>query len=776
MRSRRRLLRPVGSLLLASLLLAGADGGSSRQLLDPATGVMLGRVAVAAYPREPGSQPLEVLDPSGFEVHLVPFGDLDQEFVFPAGAWFLPPASDTYRVWIQGAGKMSPYTTNLRYGGGIPLGEKGRGLVTAINVVPAGEVALRSEELLKPNSVLRLLYAEDARDGEAARWELSRRQRVEDIKGSLMMPAGTVVGAIWDPKTRNYSEISRAFEVVAGQVVELPLERPKGVAHLVALLNRPKMASSIDDYDLEVTLEVNGKNILPAVTASSAKRVYAIWYDLAPGSGVLNASAGGAFVKGEPIDLLPGRIERLNVDLKPLPTLEVEIEVSSTSPMPETMFLKVERSEGGDVVTRREMADGSHRERFENLPATLLDISLETEIGSVGKQVDLTAGEDAFVVLEFAPHYLSGVVHYGTDPHPAKLIFRTTTSEEAEAQADDDGSYEAVLLDPVRTVEIEIEGKRGPPYVEFFSEALRETQELDFHISDTEFSASVVDAVTGQGVPSASIFVKNTPDNGATESQAGRSRNEGKPKTTVVQLTVTDDSGTGLLPPLRSGTVELRASAKGYYEMKEPVTSTVASTGSGRNFELLLEPLGAFGELKLTLPTGRPASGAEILVMDPRETPLFSGQADPDGRVLIPDNLEGLPVLARHPAAAFLIRNWEPSGDQDATHWRLVQASSRSLSVHVKDTFGEERVPRAGVALWFNGWKLSGRTLAFLTQTRPMTDRNGVWSAANLPEANVEVLAWSLGAHLEASTGALDSQAIAIQYPWPEIVEVRAAI
>ncbi|MCP4546607.1 MAG: hypothetical protein GY835_09105 [bacterium] len=153
---------------------------------------------------------------------------------------------------------------------------------------------------------------------------------------------------------------------------------------------------------------------------------------------------------------------------------------------------------------------------------------------------------------------------------------------------------------------------------------------------------------------------------------------------------------------------------------------------------------------------------------------LFFSRANGEGCVEPPRSAAGGYLLVKHPAAAFLIREWLPRVGESELSWDLPAASDRPLLIHVKDAWGEDAVPNAELALWVDGWRLSGRTLAWLTGAPGRADRNGFWTVTNLPRDTVAVLAWELRMRDEAYAGRLDSQAVDVEYPWPESVEIHA--
>lgn len=132
-------------------------------------------------------------------------------------------------------------------------------------------------------------------------------------------------------------------------------------------------------------------------------------------------------------------------------------------------------------------------------------------------------------------------------------------------------------------------------------------------------------------------------------------------------------------------------------------------------------------------------------------------------------------MLARHPEAAFFVGEWQPHEGEDDVYGLLAPAAGLPLVLEVKDSSGERPVAHAEIALWVEGRRLSGSVLGWLIGARSLADRNGFWTAANLPAGTVAILAWDRQVRGEAAVGRLDSQAVAVGFPWPEPFEVRAA-
>ena len=117
-----------------------AGTGSKEGLLDPTTGEIGGKRALAIYAlRYEGTNAVEVLDPPGCEVRMVslpPEEDDDTESVHPCGTWFLEKPG-RYLYWIETDDwQMSPFSGKVIYSAGA---FEGRGFFSGAPVGPAAE-------------------------------------------------------------------------------------------------------------------------------------------------------------------------------------------------------------------------------------------------------------------------------------------------------------------------------------------------------------------------------------------------------------------------------------------------------------------------------------------------------------------------------------------------------------------------------------------------------------------------------------------------------------
>jgi hypothetical protein len=282
-----------------------------------------GMLAMAVTPIEYSSGQAEAMKPDGFEAHLVLVKDRESERVFPCGSWFRPKAG-WYRMWVEGEWAMTPYSTRIAFPD-VPFLD--RGLVAGLPVVGAGRVLLPETFQAAPHLTLRLLHAEEATEHGYPRWELSRSRDTTDVGAGLQLPAGRAIASVWDQKSKRFVALSRPFHVAERRTVAAPLEAaPERGTHLVLVLERRgHIARTQEDYhSLELTLKPLGSGQAPDVIVQATNRIFAVWYDLDPGTAVVEAKTNNARLMPLTIELRNGSIERVAADLEELVPLPWE--------------------------------------------------------------------------------------------------------------------------------------------------------------------------------------------------------------------------------------------------------------------------------------------------------------------------------------------------------------------------------------------------------------------------------------------------------------------
>lgn len=717
-----------------------------------------------------GNVPTDVLDPRGFTVHMTNPDAPGEEVVFPAGQTFIPPGG-RWRIWLQGEWSMSPSSSLVIH----PPTRAWEGVEADVlprmrQIGPAGRVTVPAE--LEPASEVRLLAA----GTDPSEHELSRRRPVGEALVGVLMPAGPVLAGAWDPQRKRYLALSRPFDVAAGETVPAPLERPApGTSQLVAYVEHPRGAGTGSHAGLALTVSTGDERLPPDVTVITAWGVHAFWYGLPPGTAVLGGGNTELYLEPQAFEMAGGEIEHFEGILTRRPLLDVTLVLPPR--LRERPFtLEVRKLPEGETLAKAELPRKAGRHRFhDELVKGVLEVVLDTHAGRFRRQIDLTTEEEGFLALEPELIELFGTVHHASEPHAATVRFKTVAGDDVEAKADEAGTYEAVALQPLGWVEIELAGVEQAPWRDFFAPPLRESRELDFEVPDAEVAVRVVDAVTREGIAGAVVSVRNEylpPVEPGGEEDADRSGRE----RVIAQSHAADENGLVRLPPPRPGTVEIGASADDYQRIERPLVLEIPDPPQDREVEIALQPFGERVEVHLTLPDGSPATGAEVLHFDPASSsePLYSGRADASGVVRVPVEPRSGLLLLKHPRTAFGILDWSRLANQDRVEWAFPPAAEIPLSVQVLDPSGEEPAFGAEVSLWVGERRLSGFVLRWLSGSRPSTDRNGFWIAERLPRTSVRLLATLRGVRDEPYGGALDALATEVSFPWPDKVKLEA--
>ncbi len=711
---------------------AGASSGSRITILPPAP-----HQAEAFSVRASGQSPTK------------------PELTYPAGEPF--ELQQGHRVWLEGEYLISPVAYTRE-----DFAER---RTARMPVTEAGLVTLPGSFRADRPRAIWLLSLGPPFEGEVPRHELLRFRRVSDMGGGVLMPAGSVIAGLWDVRGRYFVGLSKPFMVVAGKSVEAPLMQPgAGRSSLVMQLERASRAFELDQISLSSTalLTATGEARAPDSKLSTRDRIYGFWYDLESGRAQLASNTREDILAPIEVDLLPARVERVEAQLDLRPALEVALALPVALRDDENDLLLRSLPDSA-IVARANLPPGTWTHTFSDLVPGLILVELHTRSGVFKKEVELPIAGSEYVRLEPEVIVVTGTVFFGDEAHPSKLSFMTVDKSTMETQTDAEGAYQVASLTALRHVTVEPEGVEAAPWVDFLVPALSESTQLDVYIPDARFRIRVYDVESGAPVAEAQVTVRNSFEAAGDEHEK-----------TIVQRATTDEDGVALLPPLRPGSAEIRASAPGFFRMREPLRREVGS--EDRTFEIGLEPTGSMVAVHLALPNGLPAGGAELMLVDSLSTarPLLSETADEKGLAALSRAAHGQ-LLIRHPEAAFLIRDWQPTEAVEEERWTLPPAVSQPLSLAIKDLQGEA-VRRAWLALWVDGRRLSGVALAWLTRSRPFADSNGFWTGSNLPQARLAVVACPIKNRSEGETGLYDALAAEISLPWPPVLEISTAV
>lgn len=771
-----RLRRPKAlaralSWLLAVLVAASAQGDESLpsgfdRFVAPV--VAGGGSGLAFFPtRYAGGETVAVLDPTGYTVHLTPADHPGEELVFPAGVPVDPPAGP-WRVWLQGDWRMTP-TAQL-----MILGPRAREGVSPklVSVVPAGKVRI-AESDSGPDVALWLLAA-GWRPSQPFGYALSRRLPMDDGDG-IAMPAGLVLPALWDRREERYVALGRPVQVKPGETVSVAFESlTPDAAHLLVFARLPRDVEPEALEGLEpVAVSPAGAERRPDVVVPVREGAFLVWYHVPAGSVRVEDGNGRVYVEPLTTELAGGEVGRLETDLLQRPSLTVHLIVPSR--LREKPFhLAVNSLPDGGELAGRELDGATATHRFDGLVQRLVEVVLTTSLGTFRRQTDLTAESEAAITLEPELIEVWGTVSRGGEPQPATVTFESVAGDSVTAETDEDGAYRTVTLQALRWIDVLLHGSEHEPWRDLLAPPIGESRELDVDLSAAEVSVRVIDAATGEGLEGAVVDAR------IEYLQPPASEDDDRPeerrRRMIGRSFTARSDGIAHLPPLRPGRVELSASADGYRPSAESLVLEIGEATGEIERQIPLQPVGETVALRLSLPGGSPAAGAEVLRVDGAASgnTLFFGAAGADGVVEVPVEPRSGLLLLRHPDAGSSIVDWrEVDVAAGPRPWTFPPRSAEPLTVRVLQPSGDEPMGRARVALWVGGRKISAGLARWLFDARPAADPNGYWVAHRLPAMPVRVVAWSLGLEDEAATGALDPLATDVPYPWPVKVEVR---
>jgi hypothetical protein len=208
--------------------------------------------------------------------------------------------------------------------------------------------------------------------------------------------------------------------------------------------------------------------------------------------------------------------------------------------------------------------------------------------------------------------------------------------------------------------------------------------------------------------------------------------------------------------------------AKGYRK-STPVSVAISETGE-TPIRILLQPEASGQGRTLQLPDGTPAAGARVAIIDPGGALVFTGAADQQGVIQIPDRPPGASLLAAHPRAGAIALPWNETQYDAETPIRLAPLAP-PLSVRAVDSAGSP-AGSASVFIWVGPVRIGGAALAFLTGTPAATTAWGTWDAAGLPAAPVRILV-TRAPEAAVMSGAYDALATTIAFPWSGVAETK---
>ncbi|MCU1228842.1 MAG: hypothetical protein JWO97_1726 [Acidobacteria bacterium] len=707
-------------------------------LPEPKNGVINGRPALLDWPAtlRADGRPGAYLPIAGCEVHVARWDEPEKRTLYPCGAWFAPP-NGRYYQWLEQHDTISATYTQL-----LVTGNGERGQPSTYSMVPAGFIALREGHGLGDDVVVRYIHLTRMWRG------FIRTELGSTASTPVRMQQGAVIGAMFDRKSNDAIAFIRKVELPAAKTVRVVAEKPKsGTASVFVELKPPRVAHS---EPVSLALQIGDRSYPPDAIVDGY-RVYAIWYGVEGRSAKLVATHPTLLYDGPEIALRAGAMSTVRGELKSKPSLKISITLDGKPSLP-PMSIDVRRPGTKDYVRRQAITAGEPL-RIDALDPEPYRVILNIPPWKFARNVDLSDGADAAVEWQLAPLAISGTVHVGKTPTHARVTFMNEGDEWIETLTDDAGAYATTLWLPRDyIVRVHADGQKAP-FTSLIS--VDDSGTFDFNLPDTHYTARVRSAKDGLAIAGATVMVNNTWES----AQHGREN--------VVQRETTDEHGEAVLPALRSGTIQVAAEAKGF-QRSESATYTIDGD-STRTLDITLRPVDATSELHILLPDGAPAANAELLATDAGgDDSLWRGGADADGNVELPKLPSGALLLVRHPRAASALRVWRNEVEQAPLKLAAPQEAV-TLRIDRRDTARAARL-----AMWFENIPVRGIALSFLTWSSAATERDGLWTARNLPRAPLRILAWQKTDPYTIASGAFDALATVSPWPMPPLFVVRA--
>ncbi|HYK03061.1 MAG TPA: carboxypeptidase-like regulatory domain-containing protein [Thermoanaerobaculia bacterium] len=648
-------------------------------------------------------------------------GDDGKEEVFPCGESVRPPARGV--VWLERGRSITPAQHALQQG------------EMRLPLVPAATLSIDAP----PGLRIRLLHL-----GERG----ARTAFIRDVNPSapVLMPAGRLLAVATDTGGR-VAAVSRPVNAPANVETKQRLEAFPGEASVYAVLSGGDSTGLVP----QVTSESLAKQADVLMRIPDA--LIAVWYAVDARTAELAAASETMMIVPQQLRLRPGSVTEVRAELRELPGITVEIAAESDAAREALKNGRLRLTAIDDETVLRELpVGGESRHRFDRIRPGIYTVVLALERWSYVRRAEVSVHGDASVAIAARPLEISGTVTRNGSPARANVALRSGRNLVA-ARTDEQGAYELHVWQAGRyQLEIAPDVEQMEPFIEMVR--IRGDETLDFDFPDNEYTLRVSDSVTREPVAGASISVLtswNDADGG--ERRTGRK-------------VVVDERGLAALPPLFVGSIELHARADGYYDA-EPRTVRIpaGAQGAPQLIDIALRPVSDGVTLTLLLPDGRPAAGAEVLLLrDTSGAVIWGDRADEAGVVRVPNSPGAAVVAVRHPNAASIVRAWQSGSDE--LRWPLPPSAPQPLVVKAESRTGEP-LRNALVVAWIGDLRVSEQLLSFVTWSGSFTDRAGLWTARNLPAAPLRLLVVSNRADLSvAGTGGYDGSAEWIQHPW----------
>jgi hypothetical protein len=644
-------------------------------------------------------------------------------------------------AWIERPAEITPFMTDVSEGGEFVLDR----------FAPAGHVTFPADLAVASGQRLWLVaFATPLRRNVF-------QHPVRDPRERQAVPAGRVVAVLLDAHDRALL-ISSLVAVPYRGVAHVDPKRPANGASLIAFISAPERPNHLSDVETLRATDTHGARSPTALVPGSDEMV-AVW-DALDGPVTIDVDGSGLWLPNAQLTPGPRDIAVLREQLRPLPTLTVELseiaEDLRPAEMPELTLTVRQRAAEGRAAHRVTTSPG-RAEKFERLPLGAYEVIVEIGGFEIRHDADLSSGENARVPVALEPLTLTGTVYRGQRPVEAEIRFLQHDAP-AVIKTAPDGTYHATLWRPQRYFVdlVPADDPARPPFREMVS--ITTGRKLDFFIPEKRLGVRVFDAGSKQPIAGAAISLRSE-----YTDASGRQAHD------VLGFKTTEQAITRL-PPQRLGRVELNVHAEGYADMG-PVHVPI-DVGEGEHIvDIAMLPGRDEEAVEVRLPDGRPAVGAELAIWSGAALLPWRGTAGTDGVVMVPKAAEGRYLLVRHHEAASRVVRYANHASMAAVN---LAAPAPPLLVRVLGSDGVPVGPQGvRIAVWQGELRLTGTAAAFLTWSAALTATDGVWVARNLPPQPVRLLATHSDDAARVDAGALDAFATALGYPWPASASIR---
>jgi hypothetical protein len=566
---------------------------------------------------------------------------------------------------------------------------------------------------------------------------------------AVRLPEGDAIAIL--RRRGDIAAVSQPMTIRRGVAQEARWEQPAGdAAQMVALLTKPRNERANDPAALTLASETSRRR--PDVGFETDELLLGIWYKATPARQSLEVQSTVVHLPENEVDVRRGRLNVVEAELRSLPSLVIS--AGDEAGDEHAKLVAVIRDAASGAAVRETSVRLGEPVKVEHLPPRQLQVVLSVgEAWRFSRAADLRHEDEVTVDFALSPFRVAGELIQGDRTVKGTVSFR---SEERwfAVDTDDHGRFEFEAWSAGRYI---YEARAaGDERARAYSSTIvlsASTPEIAIRLPSERLRVRVTDAETGAPLKDAAVLLRNT----WIDPEEGQRR--------FASRFAVNADGEAALPPIHAGEAELAIEAPGYASERQTLA---VARGTDRLIRIALRREEA-STLRITLPNGLPAAGAEAAALVGGVMTGWRGATDADGRLQVPDRLRGSVVLVRHRDAASAAVLFDDVVLARGTV--RLQAPAAELLVRTEGAGGPENPV---VVIWLDGVRLDGWATAFAVWAGlPFVDHSGVWRARNLPPGDVRVLITSPRNADRVRTGTLDAVFTAVKFPWASVVPVR---